>query len=293
MQPFQTARIVIAAHGNTTVGNLFKNVANTATVTWGTPTNTRISNEVDITIFPSGFLQVGKSDGFDSVYQGQSISYTISISNVGSLAIPANTLRVTDTFLSNVSFTGINANGLTMDQVFSSGIVRAWNIKNKSLNPGEKISFLIGARVSSAPSTSTTINKASAAAKDSSDRALPLVDGFDINDITASPVTTLRFTKSVTPAQAQVGETFTFQDHRPEPRHSHAQQRQDERRFPRPAQPHQRHHQPWHCPAEHLHPRGADHHPNLEWRRGSNDRDPGQCEHLGRHPQDLAQPGVN
>ena len=211
LQPFQSARIVIAAHGNTTVGNLFKNVANTATVTWGTPTNTRISNEVDITIFPSGFLDIGKSDGVDTVFLGQSISYTVSISNVGSLAISANTLRVTDTFLSNVSFTGLNANGLTMDQVFNSGIVRSWNIRNKSLNPGEKISFFIGARVSTAPSTTTTINKASAAAKDISDRVLPQVDGFDINDITESPVTTLRFTKSVTPAQAQVGETFTFQ----------------------------------------------------------------------------------
>jgi LPXTG-site transpeptidase (sortase) family protein len=211
LQPFQTARIVIEARGNTTVGNLFKNVANTATVTWGTPTNTRISNEVDITIFPSGFLDVGKSDNNDTVFLGQSISYTISISNVGSLAISANSLRVTDTFLSNVSFTGLNTNGLTMEQVFSSGIVRAWTIKNKSLNPGEKLSFLVGARVSSSPSSTTTINKASASAKDSSDRALPQDDGFDTNDITESPVTTLRFTKSVTPQQAKVGETFTFQ----------------------------------------------------------------------------------
>ncbi len=112
LQPFQTAKIVIAARGNTTVGNLFKNVGNTATITWGTPTNTRISNEVDITIFPSGFLAVGKSDNNDTVYLGQSISYTVSISNVGSLAISANTLRVTDTFLSNISFTGLNASGL-------------------------------------------------------------------------------------------------------------------------------------------------------------------------------------
>ncbi len=210
LQPFQTAKIVIAAHGNTAVGNLFKNVANTATVTWGTPTNTRTSNEVDITIFPSGFLQVTKSDGVDTVYQGQSISYTISITNVGSLATSANTLRVTDTFLSNIGFTGINANGLTIEQVFNSGIVRAWNIKNKSLNPGEKISFLVGVRVSTTPSTSTTVNQASATAKDISDRALPLVSGTDIDDITASPVTTLKFTKTVTPQQAKVGETFTF-----------------------------------------------------------------------------------
>lgn len=210
LQFLQTAKIVVAARGNSAVGNLFKNVANIATVTWGTPTNTRTSNEVDISIFPSGFLAISKSDGLDTVYQGQSISYTISITNVGSLATSANTLRVTDTFLSNIGFVGINAGGLTIEQVVASGIVRAWNIKNKSLNPGEKISFFVGVKVASAPSTSTTVNQASASAKDISDRLLPQVSGFDIDDITTSPVTTLRFSKSVTPAQAKVGETFTF-----------------------------------------------------------------------------------
>jgi|GEM_PF-1688810 len=205
-----TALVIIGARGNSNVGTTFRNVANTATISWGSPIQSRTSNESDITIFPSGYLDVRKSDGVDTVYQGQTITYTVHITNVGSLATTANTLRVTDTFFSNVSYTGLNTNGLTMELVYNSGGVRAWNIKNKSLNAGEKISFYVGAKVASSPSTAYSVNLVSASARDTTNLLLPTVEAYDIDDISDSPIATLKYVKSVTPAQAKVGETFTF-----------------------------------------------------------------------------------
>jgi uncharacterized repeat protein (TIGR01451 family) len=183
LHPFQTAKIVIAVRGNPTIGNMFKNISNTASLHWGYPGTTLTSNEVDVTILPGVFLQVGKSDGVDSVIQGQSNFYTIDITNIGSLPIPANTLRVTDTFLSNVSYLSIDPNGLDIEPVYNTGNVRSWDIRNIWLMPGEKISFYIGVHVSSSPVSNTATNLVTAIAKDNTNRQLPVVSAIDEDEI--------------------------------------------------------------------------------------------------------------
>ncbi len=182
---FQTAKIVIAARGNPTIGNSPKNISNTASVTWGNPSITRTSNEVDITILPGGFLQVGKTDGVDWVNKGQSNFYTIDITNTGSLPIEANTLRVTDTFLSNVNYLTIDPNGLDIEPVYNSGNVRSWDFRNLWLMPGEMITFYIEARVLSGPASNTAINLVSANARDINGLQLPVVNAIDVDEIIA------------------------------------------------------------------------------------------------------------
>ena len=185
LYPFRTAKIVIAARGNPTIGTFPKNISNTASVTWGNPGITQASNEVDITIIPGGFLQVGKSDGFDSVIQGQSYFYTIDITNIGSLPIEPNTLLVTDTFLSNVNYLTIDPNGLDIEPVYNTGNVRSWDIRNIWLMPGEKISFYIGVQISPNPSSIAATNLVSATATDIMMRLLPVVNAIDVDEILA------------------------------------------------------------------------------------------------------------
>jgi uncharacterized repeat protein (TIGR01451 family) len=183
LRPFQKVKIVIAARGNPTIGNLVKFIPNTASVSWGNPRITQISNEVDVTILPSGFLEVGKSDGFVSVIQGQTYFYTIDITNIGSLPILPDTLRVTDTFLSNINYLTIDPNGLDIEPVYNTGNVRSWDIRNRWLMPGEKISFYIGVRVSSNPASDNAINLVAATAEDIDARQLPVVSAIDEDEV--------------------------------------------------------------------------------------------------------------
>ncbi len=160
----------LAVRGNKDIGETPKTVKNRATVTWGSPSFTLTSNEVSIEVGPSGFLQIGKSDGLDTVYKNQSISYTISLTNTGSIPVILN--RITDTFVSNVSYVSINKNGLTMNEETSSGNVRIWSFPSKSLNPGEKITFMIGAKTASSFTTDFAINQAYASGTDNNGREL-------------------------------------------------------------------------------------------------------------------------
>ncbi len=209
----QIALYTIAVRGNKDVGETSKVATNQASVSWGNPAFTIYSNVVSIELTPGGFLQVGKSDGLDTVYKGQSISYTISITNTGS--IPVTLDRITDTFVSNVSFVSINKNGLTMNDVATTGNIRAWSFPSKVLNSGEKITFLIGAKTSSNPSSPLiSINQATASGIDNNGRLLTNNNGantaIDQNTIQETTSSSIRFVKSVSPQQAKVGETFTF-----------------------------------------------------------------------------------
>ncbi len=152
------------------MAKLPKTIENRASVTWGSPSFTLTSNEVSIEVGPSGFLQISKSDGLDTVYTNQAISYTISLTNTGSIPVILN--RITDTFISNVSYVSINKNGLTMNEVTSSGNTRIWSFPSKSLNPGEKITFLIGGKTASIIDSYFTINQAYASGTDYNGREL-------------------------------------------------------------------------------------------------------------------------
>lgn len=205
----QTARLIVTARGNENINNLIQTITNTASVSWGSPRFTLRSNTVETTISPAGQIQVGKTDGLSTVSPGQSITYTISITNIGSLATQPGTLIVTDTLLNNLDYVTVNKNGLTMNDLVQSGNTRSWVFPSKSLNPGEKISFFIGAKVHSRPEGTETVNRVDGTFRDLTGRQT-YSSGTERSTITSSPTTKMSIVKSVTPEQAQVGDTLTF-----------------------------------------------------------------------------------
>ncbi len=94
----QRANVVVRVRGNQAVGTTAFTFKNHASATWGSPSFTLNSNEVEVTIFPGGFILVGKNDHLTQVEKSQLISYTVAITNVGSLSTDLGSLVVTDTF---------------------------------------------------------------------------------------------------------------------------------------------------------------------------------------------------
>ncbi len=206
----QKALLVIGVRGNDEIGSTPRTITNTASVTWGSPSYTLELNEVETVILPAGFIGVSKTDGLSTVGSGQAISYTITLSNAGSLALVSGSIRVTDTLEFNIKFVSINKNGHTMNELVQLDPVRSWVFPNKGLNPGESISFVIGAQVIADPVGPSTINRVNASANDIAGASSKSSDD-DVNEITYSSNTLISIKKSVTPEQAKVGETFTFQ----------------------------------------------------------------------------------
>lgn len=209
IRAYETIRVVVVVRGNEEIASGSPTVKNTASIGWGSPRFTLRSNTVEKLLQPAGQIQVGKTASPASVVPGQPISYTIAITNVGSLATIANTLKVTDTLLSDLDFVSINKNGLTMSEVIQTGNVRSWLLPTKALNPGEKITFFITAKVKSSPSSDQTVNEISAEVRDTINRetrhsaqlAIPISTGAGGE---------VRISKTVSPDLAQVGEDFTF-----------------------------------------------------------------------------------
>ncbi len=202
----------INARPNNTVTS-GKTITNTASVSWGSPLITIYSNEVSTDASPGAALQIGKSDGLTQVNPGQYISYTVTITNVGSLATQINTLVVTDTFVSNLTYEALDKKGLDMTALRAGTNYQTWSINNKSLAPGDKISFEIGARVPSNASTASgsfAINRVLAFARDINTKPISSVSPDDQDEITSTPIYSLKIGKSVKPTQAKVGESFTF-----------------------------------------------------------------------------------
>lgn len=206
----ETVRVILGVRGNEKVENQTTTVKNTASIGWGSPRFTLRSNTVEKVLVPAGQIQVSKTANVSSVFPGQSISYTIAITNVGSLATAPGSLKITDTLLSNLDYVSINKNGLTMNEAVQTGNVRSWLFPTKALNPGEKITFFIGAKVKDNPTSNQAVNQISAEVSDISNRPTRHSAQL-VTPISASSGGQLTIAKTVSPEFAQVGETFTFQ----------------------------------------------------------------------------------
>ncbi len=146
-----------------------KTITNTASVSWGYPVLTVYSNQVSIDVLPAAALQVGVDDGMTQVNPGQYVTYTVSMTNVGSIPTQSNTLEVTNYFVQNLTYYALDKMGLNMVLVSSGSNFRKWQIYNKSISPGEKISFRVVMHVpADAPTTpgSYAIHRVSASARD-------------------------------------------------------------------------------------------------------------------------------
>jgi len=209
MRGDETVRVTLVVRGNEEIEGQSPTVKNTASIGWGSPRFTLRSNTVEKLLQPAGQIQVGKTASPASVVPGQSISYTLAITNVGSLATIPNTLKVTDTLLTNLDYVSINKNGLTMNEVVQTGNVRSWIFPTKALNPGEKITFFITAKVKASPSSNQTVNQISAEVRDTINRETRHSAQLVI-PISTGPGGVVRISKTVSPEQAAVGENFTF-----------------------------------------------------------------------------------
>jgi LPXTG-site transpeptidase (sortase) family protein len=206
LQP--TRFLVVRTRAKTTLTGV-ETITNTATVSWtpsgSSSTLSRTSEEAKIDVYQGGTLDIDKTDRLSYVSPGQAISYTITITNVGSLAV--NSLLVTDTFDSDMEFVSINPGSLTIIEKTSPSGTRAWRITNpSSLSPGSKITFSINARVSSnAPEYSYIENTITVSGKDTTDR-IAIASDYDSDQTIGG----LEITKSVSLSTALVGQPLTY-----------------------------------------------------------------------------------
>jgi LPXTG-site transpeptidase (sortase) family protein len=187
--------------------NFQQEFTNVATVTWGSPPNSVDSNEVNFTVFPGGALHVTKTDNLTQVYAGDTISYTIAVTNTGNVQV--NQVVLTDTLGSQLAATGLNLGSVAVGSCPNVSYCRI--TLNNPLGPGQKVTFRLGARVSpnAVPGTSV-VNRVDASGLDNETNAQVFSTYTDSNLVLQSPSTSLRILKEVTPVQAKVGETFTF-----------------------------------------------------------------------------------
>jgi LPXTG-site transpeptidase (sortase) family protein len=187
--------------------NFQQEFTNVATVTWGSPPNSVNSNEVIFTVFPGGALHVTKTDNLSQVYAGDTFSYTIAVTNTGNVQV--NQVVITDTLDSQLAATGMTLGGIAVGSCPNVSYCRI--TLNNPLSPGQKVTFRVGARVipNAIPGTSV-INRVDVSGVDNESDARISSTFSDSNLVLASPTTSVRILKEVTPVQAKVGETFTF-----------------------------------------------------------------------------------
>jgi len=189
-------------------------ITNVATLSWAVG-NQRVykqSKEIEVKVAPGATLQLSKSDGVSIVTPGQSITYTISITNVGNLRVNSG-LYVEDTLPQYMTPVSIQANNLGTGSCNTTTRVCSLEFAN-ALPAGQNATFRISARVNAdAPSGRSLTNTviASGFYQDEFNRPQPLsASASDTDTVRVLPTYDLSAGKSVTPAQAKVDESFTF-----------------------------------------------------------------------------------
>lgn len=189
-------------------------ITNVASLSWivSNQRQYKQSNEVEVNVAPGATLQMSKSDGVGIVTPGQSITYTISITNVGNLRVNSG-LYIEDTLPQYMTPVSIQANNLGTGSCNTATRVCSLEFAN-ALPAGQNAAFRISARVSDdAPSGRSLANTvvASGSYQDEFNRSQPLsASASDTDTVRVLPSYDLSAGKSVTPAQAKVDESFTF-----------------------------------------------------------------------------------
>jgi LPXTG-site transpeptidase (sortase) family protein len=189
-------------------------ITNVANLSWvvSNQREYKQSSEVEVYVAPGATLQMSKSDGVSIVTPGQSITYTISITNVGNLRVNSG-LYVEDTLPQYMTPVSIQANNLGTGSCNTTTRVCSLEFAN-ALPAGQNATFRISARVNAdAPSGRSLMNTviASGFYQDEFNRPQPLsASASDTDTVRVLPTYDLSAGKSVTPAQAKVDESFTF-----------------------------------------------------------------------------------
>jgi LPXTG-site transpeptidase (sortase) family protein len=151
-----------------------------------------VLNTVDLVVY--------KNDGLTSVLAGQTITYTIVVTNNGS--IPAASVVITDILSSYLTYV---TDTLKIKPTTSSATTKVWKLPNP-LAAKEVLAFTLRARVATSfPATMPTLTnefKAGSAGPEANKA------NNTVKDTNGIPV--INVTNSVTPAEARVGQNFTF-----------------------------------------------------------------------------------
>ncbi len=148
-------------------------------------------------------LVITKNDGRTTVIPGQTITYTIAITNVGSIA--ASNVVITDVLPSSLSYISDNS-GITPTTPTSGTYV--WKLPS-SLGPGSHTSFGLRVKVANALSSPTASIKNTAKVGTSSPEAnLSNNTAEDTNTSTGTPI--IGITLSVSPSQVRTAQNVTY-----------------------------------------------------------------------------------
>ncbi len=159
-------------------------------------------NRLDIQLDTTD-LFITKKDGRTTVIPGQILTYTVAITNVGS--INASDLIITDVLDTHLSYI-TDTLGITHTEPTTNTLV--WNIDD-GLEPDAERSFLVIFKVADAlPSPTTEITNTVEVKTSSPEANLTNNIAQDVNTSTGSP--NVSITKSVSPSQARTGQNVTY-----------------------------------------------------------------------------------
>lgn len=148
-------------------------------------------------------LLITKTDGLTTVIPGSTITYTLVISNLGT--IPASTVVITDVL---PTFTTYITDTSGIARTTPASYTYVWKL-NDNIDPGKAFRFKIRARVADAlPSPQHTLTNRGSVSSQSPDSNLENNVALDNTTSTGTPNPTL--TLAVTPNQVRTGQNATY-----------------------------------------------------------------------------------
>ncbi len=205
-----TATITVIARPDSTITTT-KTISNTATLTWGYPQLSDISQEIPLIVKPAGAINVSKSDGLTSITPGQVLTYTVNVRNIGSLTLPPGVI-VKDTIPANSTLINFYEDTLPGDLDPDDDDRSVQAELDEALEPDEEVSFRVVVETDlGLDDGDLVINRVEAWAPEGSTAdAVSYAYAEDVNEINIAEVEGMRITLSVNPAQAKTGDSFTF-----------------------------------------------------------------------------------
>lgn len=185
-------------------------ISNTASVNWY-PDLKIDSNTIGVRVKPAGEFTIAKNNSYSTVTPNQLITYTVTVSNTGSLSTDSSKpITITETPGANLTFIKLIKNSINVSTPIQVGSSWIWMYSDKSITPGTGISFQVVARVDSAAQDGIIVNNQIKAESFDVEGNKVSATASKANEVDITPTTDFKVNKTVSPEQAQVGDTFTF-----------------------------------------------------------------------------------
>lgn len=206
--------IQVIARANSTITET-TTITNSARVTWYPQGSTialeDFSDEVPILVVPQGALEVTKSDGVYLIRPEQVLTYTVTVSNVGSLPIPSG-IKIRDVLPGNTTLVNYYKDTLPVDLITEDNVLNELRATlNQPLDPDEEVSFRVVVQAKPDLPDGTFVNNRVVATSPSGiAEEVSESEAIDTNEIDVVTTSGMSITMSVSPTQAKVGDQFTF-----------------------------------------------------------------------------------